>query len=439
MKTKPLKYLTVALYHPRVMKGGAQYVAKDLHDMAVNDPEVDPVLLAGIDARMFPQYARVGSAISLLPDSQNEYILGGHKFDDFYHVVYDPRRNKMIARFLADHRPDVIHIHHSLWVGLEFIELCRRIVPDAKIIYTLHEYLPICYSQGQLFRYHEKAICRDDAPDQCVKCFPQRSVEEFILRKRAFRRAFDKIDHFISPSHYLRNRFVAWGIDPDRISVIANGHGISRPADWTPQHSKKLNIFGYFGQFVDAKGIDILLQAARSVAETTGEALEIKIFGGNKQHASPDYLERIERVMNDAPANLLVTEVGAYSRNNVFDLMNSVDWVVVPSVWPETFGLVVSEAWEARRPVLASRAGGLGERIIDGVNGISFPPGSSSSLAQIMSDCLSNEALWQKMATAMADEISMDTAWSMHRQLMQSISAESAGRTVTKIPVAKAG
>jgi len=116
-----MKYLTVALYHPRVMKGGAQYVAKDLHDAATADPAVDAVLLAGIDGAMFPQYMKVGAAITSLPDSPSEYIMGAAKFDDFYHVIYDPRRNKALRRFLEDHQPDVIHIHHSLWVGLEFL------------------------------------------------------------------------------------------------------------------------------------------------------------------------------------------------------------------------------------------------------------------------------------------------------------------------------
>lgn len=67
-----LKYLTVALYHPRVMKGGAQYVAKDLHDMADAGDDFEAVLLAGIDGRMFPQYVKVGSVITALPETQNE-------------------------------------------------------------------------------------------------------------------------------------------------------------------------------------------------------------------------------------------------------------------------------------------------------------------------------------------------------------------------------
>ena len=138
-----MKYLTVSLYHPRVMKGGAQYVAKDLHDAACADPDVTPVMLAAIDGNVFPQYAKVGSAITGLPDSTSEFLLPGQRFEDFHHVVYDARRNKAIRRFLEDHRPDVIHVHHSLWVGLEFLTLARKVLPDVKIIYTLHEPIPV--------------------------------------------------------------------------------------------------------------------------------------------------------------------------------------------------------------------------------------------------------------------------------------------------------
>lgn len=415
-----MKYLTVSLYHPRVMKGGAQYVAKDLHDMARADTDVEPVLLAGIDGNMFPQYAKVGSAITALPDSADEFLLPGTRFDDFHHVVYDARRNKAIKRFLEDHKPDVIHVHHSLWVGLEFLQLARQVLPDVKIIYTLHEYLPICYLRGQLFRDSEGGICHDTSPDQCTRCFPDRTADDFILRRRGFKRAFELVDHFISPSAYLRQRFIDWGLAADRISVIANGHTPSRPANWTPNHSPGVNVFGFFGQYVDVKGIDVLLRAAVIAANHVDEdqEIEIKIFGGNKQHASESYLAKIEEILEEAPDNLKITEMGSYSRDNVFDLMTSVDWVVTPSVWPETFGLVVSEAWDARRPVIASRAGGLSDRIIDGENGFSFLPGSATQLAQILQECIGNREGWRAMAGAMADEITLDAAWETHKQVI---------------------
>lgn len=416
-----MKFLTLSLYHPRVMKGGAQYVAKDLHDAAGADPQVEAIMLAGIDGNRFPNYSKTGASITALPDSDTEFLMPGRRFDDFFHRIYDPRRNKALTRFLQDHKPDVIHMHHSLWVGLEVIDLIRKTLPDVKIIYTLHEYLPICHKQGQLYRYHEGGICQDTRPDQCTGCFPDRNTDEFILRRRGFRSAFARVDHFIAPSAYLKQRYVDWGLEADRITVIANGHQRRRPEGWVPQHSPGLNVFGFFGQFVDAKGIDVALRAARRVAEVTGREVELKVFGGNKEYASADYLEKIEAVLDGAPDELIVTEVGSYSRDNVFDLMSSVDWVLTPSIWPETFGLVVSEAWDARRPVLASRAGGLTDRIIDGVNGFSFLPGSDTELAQLMERCIGNAELWQKMAHEMPDEITIDQAWAAQRAVIDGV------------------
>lgn len=418
-----MKFLTISLYHPRVMKGGAQYVAKDLHDAATADPGVEAVMLAAIDGNRFPQYSKTGASITALPDTSAEFLLPGRRFDDFYHRVYDPRRNKAVKRFLEDQQPDVIHIHHSLWVGLEMIELIRQTLPRVKIIYTLHEYLPICHAQGQLYRYGEGGICEDTRPDQCVGCYPGRSTDEFVLRRRGFRAAFAKVDQFIAPSAYLKRRYVDWGLEADKITVIANGHHRHRPDGWEPTHSPDLNVFGFFGQFVDAKGIDVALRAARRVAESTGREVELKVFGGNKEYASKSYLAKIEAVLDDAPEELVVTEVGAYSRDNVFELMGTVDWVVTPSIWPETFGLVVSEAWDARRPVLASRAGGLDGRITDGVNGFSFLPGSDTQLAEIMERCLGNADLWRSMAQTMGDEITVETAWAAHKDVITGIGA----------------
>ncbi|WP_282157749.1 glycosyltransferase [Shimia thalassica] len=418
--TDPLKYLSISLYHPQIMKGGAQYVAKDLHDAALRDEDVDPILLAAIDGAAFPQYAKVGSSITALPDGNNEFVLPGMRFDPFYQVIYDQRRNKALRHLLEKVRPDVIHLHHSIWVGLEVISLIRKVLPDVRIIYTLHEYMAICHSRGQLFRYHERSICTNSAPDQCAKCFPDLSPEDFMLRRRGFKEAFDHVDMFISPSEHLRKRFINWGLSKDKIRVIANGHTRNRPADYTPSHSKKLNIFGFFGQFVDAKGIDVLLEAAVQIAET--EPVQVRIFGGNKEYASEDYLERIETALKGASDNLKIVEVGPYSRENVFELMSSVDWVVVPSVWPETFGLVVSEAWDAKRPVIASRVGGLEDRVIDQKNGFTFLPGSATDLTRVMQKCIGNKKLWMSVVETMTDEIDMDTAWQSHKDLIQAIS-----------------
>lgn len=410
-----MKYLTLSLFHPQILKGGAQYVAKDLHDAALADPEVDAALLACIDGHAFPHYTKVGASLTALPDGRREYVLPGTSFDDFFHVIYDPRRNKALIHFLQSFQPDVIHVHHSIWIGLEFLRLAKRYAPQARIIYTLHEYIPICHARGQLYRTHERSVCQNSAPDQCARCFPDITPEAFDLRRRAFKEAFALVDRFIAPSDYLRDRFIAWGLDGDRIVTIPNGHTRQRPQDWAPRHSKGLNVFGFFGQFLDVKGIDILLEAASKVARDN--EVIVRIFGGNKQYASDVYKTRIESLLAKAPKRLRIVEEGPYSRENIFALMSSVDWVVVPSVWPETFALVVSEAWDARRPVIASRVGGLGDRVRDGENGYTFTPGSVTELAAMIQDCIGNQEMWSQVAGTMQDEIPLTEAWARHKGL----------------------
>ena len=93
----------------------------------------------------------------------------------------------------------------------------------------------------------------------------------------------------------------------------------------------------------------------------------------------------------------------------------------MPSVWPETFGLVISEAWDARRPVLGARTGGIGGRIAHGVNGLTFQPGSPEALADLMLEALGNAPLWQSLSGGIADEIPVVTAWDRHRAILDGL------------------
>ena len=80
--------------------------------------------------------------------------------------------------------------------------------------------------------------------------------------------------------------------------------------------------------------------------------------------------------------------------------MAAVDWVIVPSIWWEVFGLVVSEAWMFGRPIIVSDIAGLGERVKNGVNGYTFPPRNAVALAEIIKSLAGNAAEWQRANAA---------------------------------------
>ena len=77
--------------------------------------------------------------------------------------------------------------------------------------------------------------------------------------------------------------------------------------------------------------------------------------------------------------------------------MSRVDWCIVPSVWWESFGLVISEAWMFRRPMIASNVGGMEERIRHEVDGLLFHVGDARSLARTMRRACTEEGLWERL------------------------------------------
>jgi glycosyltransferase involved in cell wall biosynthesis len=82
-------------------------------------------------------------------------------------------------------------------------------------------------------------------------------------------------------------------------------------------------------------------------------------------------------------------------------LMARVDWCVVPSVWWEVFGLVISEAWMFRRPVIASDVGGMAERVQHEVGGLLFPMGDARALAATMHRACTENGLWDRLVAGL--------------------------------------
>jgi glycosyltransferase involved in cell wall biosynthesis len=73
---------------------------------------------------------------------------------------------------------------------------------------------------------------------------------------------------------------------------------------------------------------------------------------------------------------------------------------VVPSVWPEPFGLVAAEAMAAGKPVVASAVGGLAELVQDGVTGIHVPPGDASALRNALERIVADAPLRARLGAA---------------------------------------
>ena len=131
-------------------------------------------------------------------------------------------------------------------------------LPDVPIVYTLHEYLPICHRQGQLQRSSGE-LCLQWSPRRCNECFPEIPPQQFFLRERFAKSHLAHVDMFLAPSHFLLERYVDWGITrphPLRgLRTLAGAQG-ARPAEERPH-----NRLAFFGQANPYKGLQVLLGA----------------------------------------------------------------------------------------------------------------------------------------------------------------------------------
>src|SRR4029079_19216509 len=89
--------------------------------------------------------------------------------------------------------------------------------------------------------------------------------------------------------------------------------------------------------------------------------------------------------------------LGRKGRPQVADLMQRCEMFVLPSR-AEPFGIVLIEAMACRKPVIATRVGGIPEIIEDGQNGILVEPDNPEKLAEAIIRVLKNRDLQTSLA-----------------------------------------
>ncbi|MDB5380648.1 MAG: hypothetical protein JWO26_280 [Rhodospirillales bacterium] len=394
------RVLVMSHMHPAVSHGGAEIAAYQLYGAMRAAPEVSACwFLAASGGKVA---GRLGARLSQ-PFGPDEYVYSGAGFDHFIHGNPDPEWPGELRRLLAELRPDVVHLHHHTNFGVETLLTIRRALPSARIILTLHEYLAICNHFGQMVKRPNLALCHGATPRDCHRCFPERTEQDFFLRELYIKRFFRLVDCFVSPSQFLADRYIAWGIARERIAVIENGMpGAPAPAARAPSEGLTL---GFFGQISRLKGIDVVFDAAILLEKSGTPGLRIEVHGDHSGQP-PEFRALFEARLKDAPPNIEVH--GPYANGRVGALMAGMDAVLVPSIWWENSPLVVQEAFRAGRPVICSDIGGLAEKVRDGVDGFHFAAGNPRSLATLLAGLAREPERLRALAASLAIPLGLD-------------------------------
>jgi glycosyltransferase involved in cell wall biosynthesis len=191
-------------------------------------------------------------------------------------------------------------------------------------------------------------------------------------------------DQLIANSQAVKRGLQAIGIDEHRIQVIYNGVNTQAFSQALPRDFRRMYdwpadcfLVGYIGQFSANKGVMDFVRAAEIVFRGNPSCRFIlvgKLEGGDSyQQKIADYLDA-HRLNNCIVFSGWTDEVEAIYR--------ALDVVVVPSRYDDPAPNVNLEAMASGVPVIATRAGGSPELVLDGVTGFLVDKASPEQIAE---------------------------------------------------------
>jgi glycosyltransferase involved in cell wall biosynthesis len=181
-----------------------------------------------------------------------------------------------------------------------------------------------------------------------------------------------------------------------------------RPVPTNGQEQRRTR-FAFFGQLTPYKGVTVLLEAMKILADRDAAAgmpaTLLRLHGSNMDFFSDEFQRKTRRLLEATKRH--VTLAGRYDASELPRLMADIDWVVVPSIWWENSPLVIQEAFAHGRPVICSDIGGMAEKVADNVNGLHFRVNDPVSLADTIRRAATEPGLWDRLRCGIAKPYAM--------------------------------
>lgn len=280
--------------------------------------------------------------------------------------------DKLVHWLQSEIQPDVIHLSNVLLVGMAR-QLRRRL--DVPVISTL--------AGEDIF-------------------IEQLEEPYYTQARRALRDRAAELSALVALNSYYADFSAQYlSVPREKIHVIPPGLNLSGhavpgqpPTEAKTDAPRRTHItLGYLARICTDKGLHLLLEALEVLLEEDGDVpLRVAAAGYLGENDRP-YLNRIgvwlaERGMGDRFQYL-----GPVDRAEKIAFLQSLDLMCLPTVYPESKGLPVLEAWANRVPVVVPRHGAFPELIEDTGGGLLFEPHDVRSLADTLRRMLADPRL----------------------------------------------
>ncbi|MBO9710956.1 MAG: glycosyltransferase family 4 protein [Caulobacter sp.] len=261
-------------------------------------------------------------------------------------------------------RPDVVSTQGLMGVSALAWKVAKR--PGVRVVHSIREYNLLC---PKSLMYANGKICMS----QCGGC------RTFTMPRSHFSKSVDAV---VGNSQYALDAHTSAGYFPraERY-VVPPTIDVAKLGPRKPLYAGQGPItVGFIGRLTPEKGVESLIDAINLLADKP-----VRLLVAGK--ASPEYLAELKARAVDPER---VEFMGWISPKDFFA---RIDFLVAPSIWPEPAGRIIPEAYAHGVPVLAARAGGMPESIVEGRTGWLFAPNDAADLARALNRAISAEGL----------------------------------------------
>lgn len=341
-------------------------------------------------AREETEYLRVLAVRKESADAQ-ESFLGA------YADISNEQVESVFAGCLKGGGHRIVHFQHLSDAGSLLLPLIAKRL-GLKVVISLHDYYLLCPEYNLILPGLTRCekIAADGGDAQCLYCLgakrryhgkgmPALLGDYLAERREILKKVFEAADVLVAPSEFVRRRFLKAYGEGIRARIVTVPHGMEAIPKVRRDRKKNVLNVAFLGNASDRKGVFVLLLAAQLLKKMKAK-IRFEIFG------------QIESAPAEMADDLGIAMHGHYQRGELPRLLAKTDLVVIPSVWDETFCLTATESQMMGIPVLASDAGAIGERIVDGENGFLVPPNDARELAARLLALERNPASLEKAA-----------------------------------------
>ncbi|MGB9718148.1 MAG: glycosyltransferase family 4 protein [Thermoproteota archaeon] len=266
-----------------------------------------------------------------------------------------------LEEVLRREKPEIIHAHHAFSpISLFSILVGKRL--GVKTVLTNHS-IQFLYDFNYLWK-----------PSSFIM-FP---LKQYI----------NSTDRIIAVSRAAAT-FISHFTDKE-VSIIPNGVNVEEYAPRVKKFDGKSVLF--VGRLVYRKGLHLLLEAMKQVVDEKKEA-ELTIAGSG--YLSP-ILKVFAKTLN-LQDNVFIRE--GLSKNELVDLYQKANVFVMPSVFGESFGIVLLEAMASKTPVVATAQGGVQEVVKHMETGLLVRRNKIEGLAKSVLTLLEDEELSERISS----------------------------------------